>query len=297
MVKTIPIVFHGGHYGTFLEWVLNTLTTDVPIIEPFRDNGNSHQYIGRHLINLDGWRDYLANQSPSTFVRVHPKVSKEESLSENLNEIMRSVDHMIYIHPDTETMLLTINNFFTKIWKNSWNKMILTDVGPEKIYDCWPVAKEVPIDDIPAWIKREFLSFYLMPQWEAQVEWNHLRNWANPGALPVLVKDILYDFENTITRIKDFCGLTFTKSPKELLPAHSRMLQLQEHTQQDHIAKLIIDSIVNQTEFDWSHTPITLVTESIIQWRLRNLGYEIRSHGLDIFPTNSVNLQNLLYKI
>lgn len=297
MIKTIPIAFHGGHYGTFLEWALHTLTTDAPVAEPFTDKGNSHQYNGRHVRNLAGWREYLATEQPRAFVRLHPKVLEEESLSQNLDEIMSSVDRMIYIHPDEETMLLTINNSFTKIWDDWWANQFETDIDAEKIYSNWPDARGVPITEIPTWIKREFLSFYLMPQWQAQVEWNHLEHWSNPGAWPVLVKDILYDFENTVNAIRQFCGLTFTKDPKELLPIHSRMIEIQKHKYQDRIAHQIVDSVTNDRTFDWSNTPTTLATESWIQWQLRNLGYEIRCHGLDTFPTNSVQLQNLLYKI
>lgn len=297
MIKTIPIVFHGGCYGTFLEWTLHTLTTDTPVTEPFTDKGNSHQYNGRHVRNMEGWRDYLADEEPRAFVRLHPKVLQEESLSDNLNEILESVGHMIYVQPDVQTVLLTINNSFTKIWNDWWANQFETDIKADAIYNNWPDAKGVPINDIPVWIKREFLSFYLMPQWQAQVEWDHSKYWSNPRALPVCVKDILYNFEHTINNIRDFCGLTFTKDPKELLPVHTRMLEIQKHKYQDQTAHQIVNAVVNNLDFDWNNTPITLATESWIQWELRNLGYEIQCHGLDIFPTTSVQLQSLLYKI
>lgn len=296
MIKTIPIVFHGGCYGTFLEWALHTLTTDTPVAEPFTDKGNSHQYNGRHVRNMAGWRDYLVNEEPRSFVRLHPKVLQEESLSDNLNEILESVNLMIYVQPDEETMLLTINNSFTKIWDDWWLNQFETAITADKIYNNWPDAKGIPIADIPVWIKREFLSFYLLPQWQAQVEWDHSKTWSNARSVPVFVKDILYDFENTVNNIKNLCGLTFTKSPKELLPVHSRMLEIQRHRQQDQLAHNIVDSVVFNKNLDWSTILTTLATESWIQWQLRNLGYEIRCHGLDIFPTNSVQLKNLLYK-
>ena len=296
MVNTIPIMFHGGSYGTYLEWVLHTLTTDVAIAEPFNNNGNSHAYEGRHVGNLPGWRKYLASNDPAAFVRLHPKDLANESISDNLNEIMTSVNRMIYIHPDTQTMLLMINNSFTKIWEDWWLNQFTVELDVGKIYKNWPVNPNTPADQIPMWIRREFLSFYLMPQLLSQIEWNHLESWSHPGTLPVLVHDLLYNFENTINQIQDFCNLKFTKSVVDLLPSHARMLELQVHRHQDRTAQRIIDSVTNQTEFDWQNTPTTLATESWIQWQLRNLGYEIQCHGLDIFPTNSVQLQDLLYK-
>jgi predicted nuclease with RNAse H fold len=43
--------------------------------------------------------------------------------------------------------------------------------------------------------------------------------------------------------------------------------------------------------------PLPLPSEAWIQWQLRNLGYELRCHGLDMFPTNSVQLRELLYRV
>ena len=290
MINTVPIVFHSGCYGTYLEWVLYTLTTDIPIVAPFTVNGSSHQYTGWHLSNIKGWRKYLDINFPAQFVRFHPKILEDESISENLNEIMESVNHMIYIHPDLETRLLTINNEFTKV-RPPWAYIDL-----DQVYNNWPVSRDIPIDKVPAWIQREFLSFYLMPRWEAQVEWNHLENWSHPNSLPVLVKDLLYNFESTMHTIKEFCGLAFVKSITDLLPIHDRMLELQIYQNQDQLANSIVESTVNTALLDWSTTPTTLATESWIQWQLRNLGFEIRCDGLNVFPNNSTDLQRLLYK-
>ena len=55
---TIAIVYNGGAYGTYLEWVLTTLTTNIPIVAPFRPNGSSHQFHGNHAGDLysDKWK-------------------------------------------------------------------------------------------------------------------------------------------------------------------------------------------------------------------------------------------------
>jgi len=49
------------------------------------------------------------------------------------------------------------------------------------------------------------------------------------------------------------------------------------------------------TDKDTVWDPLPLPSEVWIQYRLRELGYEIRCHGLDIFPTTSVQLKKLLY--
>jgi hypothetical protein len=82
--STIPIVFHAGSYGTYLEWVLSTLIDPAnKIINPLTSVGNSHNFKGHHLLNMSGWRNYLANDETYPLVRFHPKTSIKESISEN----------------------------------------------------------------------------------------------------------------------------------------------------------------------------------------------------------------------
>jgi hypothetical protein len=62
---------------------------------------------------------------------------------------------------------------------------------------------------------------------------------------------------------------------------------------------LLLDQIIKHTlekqPFEWHD--LNIFAESIIQRRLRDLGYEIRCDGLDIFPTNSETLANLLERV
>jgi hypothetical protein len=295
--NTIPIVFNGGSYGTYLEWVLTALTSADSIQEPFTATGSSHKFKGNHLKNMTGWKKFINDRSSYQFVRLHPKTEKHESLSENLNTMLDSVDRAIYLYPDLDSVLLVLNNYFEKIWDDWWNHQFEKEISQDNIYKNWPVDSTVDIKNIPPWIKREFLSLYLMPSWHDQVEWYHLDTWHHDRALPILVKDLLYDFENTLQRIKQFCDIEFTRSISQIMPYHEHMLSIQAHRHQTQLANQIIQATVAGTNLDWQSNSITLVTESWIQWQLRNLGFEIQCHELDIFPTNSLKLKNLLYKV
>ena len=79
-----------------------------------------------------------------------------------------------------------------------------------------------------------------------------------------------------------------------MIPYHIKMLSLQKWTTQDQLCKKIIDSITSNQLFNWSDQQLPLPSQSWIQWQLRNLGYEIKCHGLDIFPTNTTQLVDLL---
>lgn len=292
---TVAIAFNGGAYGTYLEWCLTTLTSSDPIVAPFTKRGNSHKFLGNHLINFSGWQDYNALNNCFDFFRFHPKVQQEESISNNLNEVCNSVDSLIYLYPDKNSILLCINNWFSKIHDDWWSAQFSTYVDPDKIYNNWPVSRDTKIENIPRWIRREFLSYYLMPGWFDQVEWYHPDTWQHDRCCVVTVSELLYNFEETLSKLKSHCDLKYAIPITELLPFHRQNLQNQQYLNEDLLCNQIVDAVVGGQEFSWE--PRSLASESWIQWQLRNLGYEIRCHELDKLPTNSVQLKELLYTI
>ena len=89
--------------------------------------------------------------------------------------------------------------------------------------------------------------------------------------------------------------MQFKRDVVELLPFHQQNLKLQKYIGQDQICNQIIDAVVNNQPFEWEE--LTLTSESWMQWVLRNRGFEIRCDGLDMFPTNSIQLRELLYTV
>jgi hypothetical protein len=295
--KTIPIVFNGGAYGTYLEWLLTTLTTDCAIIEPFNtDTGSSHNFRGNHLGNINNWNTYLnSGKNPTQFVRIHPKLKKTDSISKVLETILSTAERVLYLYPGPDSVVLSINNFYSKIWKDWWLHNFNSSIDPNKIYNNWPIDPKIPMDQIPIWIRREFLSYYLLPAWFDQVEWFHPDKWNHNRCKIILVKELLYNIKEVLEDIRVFTGLKFNKPIELLLPAHEKMLQLQKHQNQDWLCSEIIDSVVNNNEFEWDGQNLSLASQSYIQWKLREIGYEIECHGLDLFPTNSIHLRSILH--
>jgi hypothetical protein len=299
VLKTIPILYNGGAYGTYLEWVLTTLVSKNNIVPPFTITGNSHRYAGTHLgqIGTDRWNQVINKKKDTQFVRVHPKASETDSLNNNLQTILNLFEKVIYIYPDHNSVLLNINNEYTKVWDNWLVQRLKDPVFADNLYSNWSISADTQPSQIPAWIVREILSYNLMPSWRSQVEWYHPDRWTHPRCFLILIKDLLYNFEATILKIQEFCNLQFQKSINELIPYHHSMLSLQKYLNQDQLCADIVNSIVNNHPINWDNQPLPLPSQSWVQWQLRNLGYEIQCHGLDTFPTNSVNLQELLYKI
>jgi len=292
---TTAIVFNSGSYGTYLEWCLTTLVSNGDIQEPFTTVGNSHAFHGKHLINMQGWRRYINSGSRYKFVRLHPKTTKDERIVSNLAEIGKDAQSIVYLYPDQDRILLGINNFFFKIWDNWLARQFDEEIDLMKIYSNWPVPIGTQLDQIPVWVMREFLSYYLMPAWFDQIEWDRQSEHQLPNLMRITVSELLFDFENTLSKIKDFCNLNYQTPIEQLVPFHKKNLQLQQYIDHDRICNSIIESTLTNTELEWS--PLTLPSEVWIQWELRNRGLEIRCHGLDIFPTNSIQLKELLYPV
>lgn len=295
---TVPILYHGGSYGTYLEWCLTTLTTDLPLESPFTNKGNSHNFAGHQLLNIDGWRQYARSMDHWKFVRLHPKSRSNEELKQNISEISSQVNYFIYIYPSSDTLLVSLSNQFTKVWDDWWNTAFNScQISSNKIYENWPISRDILISQIPVWVKREFLSYYLMPMYFDQIEWNQPKHYDQGNCVFVSVDDLLYDFKNTIFKITNRLNLNLINPVNVLDPYYDQMIELQTNTNQDVLCKQILDSVANQALFDWSDQSLTLASEAYIQWQLRNQGLEIRCHGLDMFPTNSVQLKELLYTV
>ena len=284
---TIAIVYNGGAYGTYLEWALTTLTTDIPIVAPFNTNGNSHQFYGNHAcdIHTHMWKKVVNKKKSGLFVRLHPKTQQHESLDNNLNQILDVAEKVIYLYPDPNSVLLTINNFYSKIHTGWWNVRTLDPM--------FVLLRSTQAE--PVWRKREILSFNLMPVWYDQMEWYYPARHAIKHCKVVPLSKLLYRFENTILKIQKFCNLEFKKSIDDMIPHHSTMLSLQKWLTQDQLCNNIINSILSDRLFEWADIP--LPSQSWLQWELRNRGFEIQCNGLDKFPTNSVQLRELLYPV
>ena len=292
---TVAVVFNPGAYGTYLEWCLTTLTSPEEIVLPFSTNGSSHKFSGNRLKNFSAWIEFLESKQTADFVTIHPK-ALNQSLSDNLNYVCNTAQSVIHVYPDKNSILLCINNMYYKIFDDWWSQQFAQKfVDHEELYKHWPISQDTKIQDVPYWIRREFLSFYLMPAWFNMNEWYHPNTWHHDKCCVITVHELLYNFENTLRRIESFCKLKYVKSISELIPLHHQNLQNQQHLNEDALCAQIINSIIEPKEFSWHK--LSLVSESWIQWQLRNLGYEIRCHELDIFPTNSVQLKELLYTI
>lgn len=287
---TVPIIYSGGSYGTFVEWCLMYFSGQIDSL-PFRSNGNSHEYKGNLLYDIHGWRNYLKSKDTYTVARLHPKIQEFESVVDNLDEILSSVDRAVLLYTNEDLFLLIINNKFEKIFAEGY----LAHIEPT-IKDKFPQWGATSLKDMQDWQLREFLSYYLWPQHLNESGLVELQSYHNPKLLKVNLKDLLADFRGTIENLLDYCGLPKVRDNFEEI--YCKWIALQRHSTKDHIVHTIVEHVVNEQELDWSDLDLTIVDEAIIQWTLRSLhSLELTCYNLNVFPTNTKDLRKLLVNV
>lgn len=295
MKNTLPILYNGGSYGTYLQWLLDNLCHIQHLVRPFTEKGTSHAWHGQHLSHLNdinGWRSYVQSSQNLTICRLHPKTSKTHDLAKNIEEILQSCHKTILLYPSRNHEIMCMNRYVTKPWDtDSLFDGPLQSVEPRVLYDNWPITAGTSMNQLPRWIIREFLSFYLVPAWRDQVQWYLPDDWHHPRCLVIYTEDILYDPKVTLERIRDFCSLRFVRDIESLMPFHHEMLSLQTLLSEDRLLGAILESLTVQDDKHFSWSPLSLTSESWLQWALRQQGIELACDGLNDLPTNAENLK------
>jgi len=302
--QSTVIVYNGGSYGTYLHWMLYTLTHPVEIFDPTTAIGNSHN-LGE-LVTAQDYQTVLEfslerilatpTEKIPIITRLHPKISSDQNISTNIMLLLEKIEKMIIVYPAPETYLLNINNFYYKVWDDPWSGP-LAEVDPDNIYRNFPVAPGTPFNQLPNWVVREFLSYYLFIAWESQVEWYFPDRFQDPRCLYVYIDEILNNPLGTVDQIKKFMNLEWVRNPEDILPYHEKNLSLQKYLNQDQLCCKIVQAVLNNTLLTWTKNDLTLPSEAWIQKDLRDRGFGLQCHGLNQFPTNSTALCELLYKL
>lgn len=289
---TIPILYSGGSYGTFVEWCLNYFSGRSPSkLLPFNKNGNSHLFSGNYLNGITGWREYIASDKKYQFVRFHPKLSSKESVIVNLTEVANSSKKVIFLHMPDDLILLGINNKFEKIFSEGW-----LEHNKEMFKDNLLKWSSKNLSEMAIWEIREFLSFYIISQHKSESEIDDITSINLPNVLIISVKDLINDFESTIKKIFHYCDLPIVET--NFQDIYNSWISLQKHKDKDVIVSKIVQSVLENEQYDWKHHQLTIADEAVVQYRLRDLhNLELKCYNLNYFPTNTLTLKELLFHV
>jgi len=140
------------------------------------------------------------------------------------------------------------------------------------------------------WEFREWFSLYY-PGWSQK--WIDSEHQVESSFLKIRNTDLLANPLVEFRKIINFSNLTefegFESFTQEWKKAQQYIVD------ECNLLNDIIYNTINNLSFSWND--LNIVSESIIQKRLRANGYEIRCDGLNKFPTDSETLYNLLEKV
>ena len=300
--KSTVLLYSGGSYGTYLHWMLYALTEPAELFDPTTELGNSHN-LDKRVSDKDyqkvlefGFEETLnmPHEDIPVLARLHPKTDGNQSLAENVHQLLERIERVVMVYPNSSNYLLNINNYFYKIWDNIWTGP-LHYTKPEDIWNNFPVEYGTPLDDVPLWIVREYISYSLFDAWENQVEWDFSKKFSHPKCHFVYVDDILYRPLEVCEEIKDFMGLTWVRDPETILSLHNHNMNLQKYLTQDQLSCNILKCLIEDSNnFEWEPGELSLVSEAWIQRKLREHGIDIQCHGVDQWPNSTMQLRKLL---
>lgn len=283
-------------YGTFLHWALCYFSGLTDLKSPHTNLSNSHLFRGPqapHLLNIHGWREYIAN--PHRYykiVRFHPRgPDPNDKIELVLDEVLQTANKAIVIYHTDDYLLLALNNKIEKIWAHGWLKERESEFV-DKLSN-WGKSK---LSDMDRWELREFLSLYIYNQHIFESDYQDLVTYTNPKLYKLNIHDLINSFEITILDLLSYCKLPVVRNNFDNV--YQEWAACQKHFNKDIIVKKIVDSVISKTYFDWPDKNLTLVDEAIVQMQLRDLHkLDLKCYNLNVFPTNTNDLQKLLINV
>jgi len=269
---TVNIFFVPGMFGTLLDYLISAETLDISIIDA---QGTAHQHHKQfHPRSIDELTQ-LNNQKVRT--PIYP--FRNNMPFQDIFNYLDDDQNIIVCAKDFRSAELNILFSYYKV-----------PGGPESLFQDINNATQwnksyVTYEDMQIWELRECFSLYysgLTSRWiNPQVTGNYLR---------VFNTDLLFDTKNEFVRILSYVNQSVEKVTDDFVVYWQKA---QRYITDEF---LLIDQILNhtlaQSKFTWK--PISIISESIIQKRLRDLGYEICCDGLNEFPLDSHTLYKLL---
>lgn len=287
--QTIHVFFVPGMFGSTIEHVLRNFTDEmVPTNASIASDGSMH-----------------------TFTKQNHLFSKLMLTSVNCEEINTPIYPFNDLHLPDILKLYSINAkdrcilIYAKSFKEAERNMLfqyhkvsqgLLKRGLAGFYGDTRNAKSTAsrwnqnytsYSDLTTWEFREWFSMFY-PTWIQ--EWQDSYTQVPHDWFKISVDDLLFNTKHTFEKIINFCNLNKNRDLDEFV---AQWQQAQRYILDEYaLIDFIVDLTIKKQEYHWN--PLNVIAESIIQKKLRDNGFEIKCDGLNIFPTNSIDLYNLL---
>jgi|694.fasta_scaffold150113_5 hypothetical protein len=294
----IHIFFVPGMFGSTIEYVLRCFTKEYTVLHnrSICSDGSMHNFIKEFhpkqqntLVNLANLGVDAITTPIYPFCDMHlPEILQ----TMQLQHVDYHTDKFVLLHTNSVSGAeLNILFQYHKIAAGQKIKLGLESFCGNNAHNIknWN-ASYTNWKDMQTWELREWFSLFYV-SWVQ--EWIQSQYEIDNKFLKIDHLDVLNDFVPTMEKIINHCGLTLT-SGLEKFGIEWRHKQ-QYIVDEFDLLNQIISHTVSNKDLTWN--PINVISEAIIQQRLRSLGYEIRCDQLNTFPTDSKTLYNLLEKV
>lgn len=327
------IYYVPGSYGTFVEWTCKKFDPayhQEVANRPFERNGNSHLHykIGadRHLVTFTQQDDYLESETNNELSRCHWHVNRygrNENTKYTILYLRKKLSYLArysrllvlhptetskvwWLHNDLEKIYVTPELYIKKYEPMGVSREDLADDMIESVIDkiCHRIEKAKGKDFISMYGKNSFKD---LEQWELResmvyTEWFECNGATTcweilkkefPEVKFVAIDQLRDNFRETAIDYMNFFNIDPTDI--DLLDQIGKeWLELQIHHHKDKLLNNIINSLISNTECDWSTEDITLLDEVYIQSELLKNGIEIKCFGLNKLPTSTKDFASYL---
>lgn len=288
--NTILVMYPPGALGTFLEWAVKYLT------------GEEKKYtkpVWPDIIDWKTWDGIFKGNPidfPEYFYPLDEKVTIESYLASD----------MVYTIARCGTKQLSLQEFVNKYSEFVRKIIIISNVGAELtcIYNHIRGTPDygksfldmfykdvLPTDAV--WEAREKISFSLHNYLVGSRTWHSV---TSGNFINAYTRELLDHPEKTIRTLCEYFEFTPDREHTKNFREKTLMWQNNQHYKhKDIICNKIVNSTVNNIQFDWSDNRLSMLDEAFIQMKLRDLhNIELKCYNLNVFPKTSTELRNLI---
>lgn len=246
-MKQNLIVYPGGCYGTFFEWIFNFLeNSSIPL--PFVHDGSSHEFHGNLLYPKEKLFAYITSGHSHRFSRAHPGLFENNqidhseyhrSIEKDLNFLSEHFDKILAISYSEDSVLWQQNNGLDKTYLSEEtfeNELGKYGHDRDQFRHCFErdpvkrikqiIAYEVNsefspltvqnlmgwhknnINDFDIWELRELLSFYWFTRSDGEIAaWRKNAQLNSDKIMFINIDDIKHNFLHTVKNAAGHFGV------------------------------------------------------------------------------------------
>jgi hypothetical protein len=290
----IGVWFVPGMFGSTIEQVLRTYLSDY-------SNSNSTILPDGSLHSLDKMAHLALTKDLNSFVDNHhqypdsivtvmyPFIDQHRNeLQHTLAPILNSKNILVYSDSLCASELNLLFQYYKIANGSAWKKGRSVFAGNNKLdAQQWNSAYQ-SFNDLNDWEWREWFSLFYpgyTSEWQDQ---NVPNDW-----LVLSNTELLFEPVASWHRIFEYLD----KTPLLGLNDFAKIWQDKQNyiIEEFNLIDQIVKNTIDNKEFNW--ICISPVAEAIVQNRLRSAGWEIKCQDLNIFPTTTKHLHNIIERV